>query len=125
MKLLLIGLPAFLFLAATPSFARTWSGFLVGTECYEAEERNVNPRDTEVYVDRDKDSEVRYCSPNAKTKSFSIVDHDGMGFRLDADGSAKAAEIVRQTGKKYFLEVSVTGEMSKNTIKVDTISLVQ
>ena len=40
-------------LASTLSFAGTWSGLLVDSRCYEAEERNVNPTDTLTSVDRD------------------------------------------------------------------------
>lgn len=118
-------------LAAAPAFAaqqaqdqgRTWSGFLVDRQCYESEERNVNPGDTETYVDRDRDLEVRFCSPHAKTKTFSLVDHDGIGYSLNAAGNAKAAEIARQTGKKVPMEVTVEGQQSKNTIDVGSISL--
>jgi hypothetical protein len=51
------------------------------------------------------------------------VDHDGLSYTLDAAGNAKAAEIVRRTGKKRLLEVSVIGEAGKNVIQVLTISL--
>jgi len=123
MKLPMIGLAALACLAATPAFAKSWSGFLVDSNCYESEERNKGPNDTLNYVNRDKDREVQYCSPNTKTKSFTIVDHDGMGFRLDTAGNAKAAEIVPKTGKRHALEVTVTGEMSKNAIEVASITI--
>jgi hypothetical protein len=123
MKLLMIGLAALVCLAARPGFAKSWSGFLVDSNCYESEERNVNPWDTETYVDRDRDWEIRYCSPNTKTKSFTIVDHNGMSFRLDTAGNAKAGELIRKAGKKNFLEVTVNGEMSKDELKVYSISV--
>lgn len=116
-------LAALLCLAATPAFAQSWTGFLVDSNCYESVERNVNPWDTNPYVDRDRDWEVRYCSPNGKTKSFTLVDHDGINFRLDASGNARAAELLRGTRKKSLLEVTVTGEKNKNAIRVDSISL--
>jgi hypothetical protein len=113
---------AFAGLATRPVLAQSWSGFLVNFDCYESLERNVDPWDTSSYVDRDRDWEIRYCSPNTKTKSFVLVDHDGVSYKLDSSGNAKAAEIVRQTGKKEFLEVAVTGGKSKDQIRVDSIS---
>src|SRR5271165_898415 len=89
--------------------AGSWSGSLVDSRCYANEERNVNPNDTETSVDRDSNSEIRYCSPTAKTKSFAVVQHDGMIFRLDAAGNTKAAELVRKTGRKSPFPVVVTG----------------
>jgi hypothetical protein len=109
-------------LAAAPASAQTWSGFLVTADCYAALERNADPWDTSIYVDRDKDFEVRYCSPNTKTKTFTLVDHDGLSYNLDSAGNAKAAEIVRQFGNKKLLEVTVTGEKNKGEIKVSSIS---
>jgi hypothetical protein len=109
-------------LTAAPGFAQSTTGFLVDSDCYESLERNVNPWDTNTYVDRDRDWEVRYCSPNRKTKSFTLVNHDGLSFKLDPAGNAKAAELLGSARKKSVLEVSVTGEMSKDAIKVSSIS---
>jgi hypothetical protein len=110
---------------AVPGFAQSTTGFLVDSNCYESLERNVNPWDTNTYVDRDRDWEVRYCSPNRKTKSFTLVNHDGLSFKLDPEGNAKAAELLGSTRKKSVLEVSVTGQMSKDAIKVSSISKVK
>ena len=122
MKLMMIIFAAFVLQSAAPVFAQSWSGFLVSSDCYESEERNVSPFDTEIYVNRDRDSEIRYCFPNAKTKSFTLVDRDGMSFNLEPSGNTKVAEVVRRAGKKDFLKVTVTGEMSKNTIRLNSIS---
>ncbi|MGP0076723.1 MAG: hypothetical protein ACLPWF_32825 [Bryobacteraceae bacterium] len=103
-------------------FAGTWSGHLVDAKCYAAEERNVNPTDTETYVDRDGMEELRYCHPRLKTKSFTIVQFDGQSVNLDPAGNAKAAELVQKAGKRHFMYVTVTGEMTGKTIKVDSIS---
>jgi hypothetical protein len=116
-------LAALLCLSSALSFAETWSGVLVDSKCYDSEERNVNPTDTLTYVDRDKNMEIRYCSPSAKTKSFAVVQPDGMSFKLDSAGNAKAAELVRKTGKRSRFAAAITGQMSKNTIKVDSISV--
>lgn len=108
-------------LASTLSFAGTWSGLLVDSRCYEAEERNVNPTDTLTSVDRDGNSEMRRCSPRMNTRSFTVVRSSGPSFKLDPEGNAKAAELVRITGKKSLYRVTVTGEMNKNAVKVDSI----
>jgi hypothetical protein len=105
------------------SFAGTWSGVLVDSKCYDAEERNVNPTDTLTSVDRDGNLEIRYCSPSAKTKSFAVVRSDGPSLHLDSAGNAKAAELVPKTRKKSRLAVAVIGEISGDTIKVDSIAI--
>ena len=103
----------------------TWSGSLVDAKCYGYEEHNVNPTDTLTSVDRDQNQEIRYCSPNPKTRAFVLVQHDGTSFALDSAGNAKAAELVRQSPKKRPFPVAVSGEMSKKAIKVDSISLLR
>jgi hypothetical protein len=116
-------LAALFCLASVLGFAGNWSGWLVDSKCYAALERNKSPTDTLNYVDRDKMSEIRYCHPNAKTKSFAVVDQNGLSFSLDAGGNAKAAELVRSAGKKSIGEVSLAGEKNGNTLKVDSISI--
>jgi hypothetical protein len=103
------------------SFAGTWFGRLVDTKCYENEERNINPRDT-LFVDRDQNREIRYCSPKAKTKSFTVVEPSGEYFRLDSAGNAQAADLLQRTGQRNGLYVTVIGKLSKNTIDVDSIA---
>ena len=110
-------------LASVLSFAGSWSGWLVDSKCYAALERNKSPTDTLSYVDRNKSDEVRYCRPNTKTKSFAVLDQDGLSLNLDASGNGKAAELVRSAGKKSVREVAVTGEKTGNTLKVDSISI--
>ncbi len=109
-------------LSSALSFAANWSGTLVDSKCYAAEERNVNPTDTEPYADRDRNLEIRYCSPNGKTKSFAVVQPDGASLKFDSAGNVKAADLVQKTGKRPRLYVAVTGELNKNTIQVESIS---
>jgi len=116
-------LAAALCLSAFLSFGGTWSGALVDSKCYDAEERNVNPTDTLTNVDRDGNREIRYCSPSAKTKSFAVVQADGPALKLDAAGNVKAAKLLPKTGKKSRIFVAVTGEIDRNTIKVESISI--
>jgi hypothetical protein len=111
-----------LFLVSAPGFAATWSGSLVDSKCFAASERNVNPDDTLTAVDRDQNQEIRYCSPGLKTKSFAVIQTDGLSFELDSAGNAKAAEFVRNAGRKPRVAVVVTGELKDRTIRVDSIS---
>jgi hypothetical protein len=117
-----VRLAVLLFLVSASGFAGTWSGSLVDSKCFAASERNVNPNDTLTAVDRDQNQEIRYCSPGLKTKSFAVVDANGLSFALDSAGNAKAAEFVRHAGKKPRLAVVVTGKLANRTIAVDSIS---
>jgi hypothetical protein len=111
-----------LFLVSATCFAGTWQGALVDGKCYDSEERNVGPNDTETSVDHDKGWEIRHCSPKAKTTAFEFVrQEDGQSFRLDSEGNAKAAELVRKAGKKRGFTVTLSGEISGSTIKVDSV----
>jgi len=114
---------ALLCLSSTLSYAGTWSGTLVDSKCYANEERNVNPTDTLTSVDRDQNQEIRYCAPSAKTRTFAVVQHDGLIFNLDSVGNAKAAELVRKVGKKSRFAIVIMGEVSGHEIKVDSISM--
>jgi hypothetical protein len=113
---------ALICLSAAFSFAESWSGSLVDSGCFSARERNRNPTDTLIYADRDTNEEIRYCSPSAKTKSFAVVQPDGTILELDSAGNAKAAELVRSTGRRSRFSVAVTGEMRGRTLRVDSIS---
>jgi hypothetical protein len=115
-------LAVLLFLVSASGFAGTWSGSLVDSKCFAASERNVNPNDTLTAVDRDQNQEIRYCSPGLKTKSFAVIQADGLTFELDSAGNAKAAEFVRTAGRRPRVAVVVTGELKDSTIRVDSIS---
>ena len=107
-------------LASALSFAESWSGMLVNSTCYQSEENNHNASDTS--VNSDKDLAIRICSPTARTKSFAVVEPDGLSFTLDPTGNAKAATLVPKTRKRSLMAVTVTGEMNKETVKVESIS---
>jgi len=115
-------LVALLILCAAAALAESWTGLLVDSKCYSAEERNVNPTDTETSVDRDVMYSIRYCSPTHKTKAFALVEQYGERLKFDPAGNAKSADLVRNVNKKHMLQVSVTGEMSGKLLRVDTIS---
>jgi hypothetical protein len=118
-------LTALLCLSSALSLAGSWSGVLVDAKCYATEERNVNPTDTLTHVDRDQNSEIRYCSPRPKTKVFGVVQQDGSIYKLDSAGNLKAVDLVRKTGKQSRFPVAITGEMNGNTIQVNSISVIR
>lgn len=60
-----------LLLTVMPSFADSWSGFLVNSTCYASEQDNANKNTTT--TDRDMRSVVQYCAANAKTTHFALV----------------------------------------------------
>jgi hypothetical protein len=108
--------------ASAAAFPATWSGVLVDSKCYAAEERNVNPHDSLTAVDRDKYQEFWYCSPTKKTRSFAVVQNDNAVVPLDPAANPKIEEVVRQAGKQSPFAVTVTGEQSDRLVRVDTIS---
>lgn len=117
MRLLLL-----LVLAAPQSNAGTWTGILVDSRCYQSLVNNRNPTDTLFNVNQDRNSKVSYCSPKAKTKSFGVLQLDGSVSKLDPAGNANAEVLVRSAPKgAKKLSVTVTGEISHNTVKVDSI----
>ena len=109
-------------LSSAVGFAETRSGMsLVDSRCWDFEENNT--KSISIYVDRDRNMEIRACSPKAKTKSFAVVLPDGLTLTLDAAGNAKAAELIQKVGKAFPVTVGVTGEKNRNTIKADSISI--
>ena len=121
--MLAVRIAGLLGLALVPAFAANWSGVLVDSKCFEAEERNVNPSDTLIYVDRDRNRELRVCAPHEKTKLFSVVLPDGTSFRLDSAGNMRAAELVKGQKLRTAPAVSVTGEKTRRTVQVTAITL--
>jgi hypothetical protein len=111
-----------LLLTATLGFADTWSGFLVDSKCYAAQQRNVNPKDSQPYVDRDMALQIQYCSPRVKTKSFAVVQDDWSSLEFDSTGNIKASELVQKTAKRDFMRVMVNGQLNQRTIAVNSIA---
>jgi len=107
-------------LVTSLGLAKTWSGLLVDSNCYANEQSNVNKDQTT--VDRDMDMEVRYCSPNSKTKTFGIVLADWNSLKFDSAGNAKAAGLIGSAAAKAPLEVRVSGDLKKDTIAVSSVS---
>jgi hypothetical protein len=110
-------------LTPTVGFAQSWSGYLVDSRCYDAEQRSFNPFDGPPDLVRDRGLEIRICTPSAKTKSFAVVESNEMkSFKLDPHGNERASALVRKIGKKSFREVTVTGERKGDVVAVNSIS---
>jgi hypothetical protein len=116
---LAVRLSFLLSLASMLCFAAHWSGALVDSDCYATAQRNVSPGHP---ASHNVSRTLKTCSPNEKTKSFSVVQH-GESFSLDSDGSEKARDLVVKEGKKSPFMVNITGEMTQDTLKIDTISI--
>lgn len=93
-------------LASALAFAESWSGRLVDAACYEQSQ-----------------GKAASCAPGAKTTSFGIQTSDGKVFKLDASGNTKAMQLVK-TGKPDA-EVTISGAMNGETVKVDSITAQQ
>jgi hypothetical protein len=105
-----------------PGFAESWTGALVDSNCYDSLERNSNPFETSPGA-RDRDYQIRYCSPKTKTKKFGIVLDDWTRLMLNPAGNSKVVELVKKTGRKSPFPVVVTGERGGEMIRVDSISI--
>jgi hypothetical protein len=116
------GLAALLCLSRTLCLAGSWPGYLVDSKCYEAVERNVGPFENGSDVGRDRSFQARYCHPRGKTRTFVFMQQNGLDFRLDDAGNAKAAEFVRKVGKRAASLLTITGEKSGRFIQVTSIS---
>jgi hypothetical protein len=111
---------ALLLTLACLSFAASWSGALVDAKCYTSAQQNTShghPGST------DTKRAIRSCSPNENTTLFSVVQRVGMTFTLDSDGNEKARQLVLKEGKKSPFMVDVSGEITQDSLKVNTISI--
>ena len=118
---------AIVLLISIPGFSSTSKGYLVDATCFQAEERNVNSDYIIMPGARDLDFEIRACSPRSnKTTSFVVVLSSGLVLKLDAAGNTKSTTLVNAAGKpgkrqRYFA-VHITGTVSKDTLRVDSIA---
>ncbi len=111
---------AWALLAGLQLAGENWSGTLVDADCYASLERNRPPNDTLSDVNRDRATQIRYCRPTAKTKSFALVDFNGQSKRLDSNGSDQARQLLSKRANSY--RVIITGKADERTIHVDSIN---
>lgn len=121
-------LPRFVFLLVLSSsyvLAGDWSGTLVDSACYSEIEKNVNPTDPLTNVDRDVHSELRYCRPTARTRTFALVEPYGPVLEFDSTGDSKAAALIQHAGKEPVYRAVVSGQLHGDKVTVEAISLAE
>jgi hypothetical protein len=114
-------LPFFLLCVSSVALADSWSGALVDGGCYANEEQNVTNK-SDADVNHDRNAEIDRCTPNADTTNFTVVDHNGQSWKLDATGNVKAAKLVSERHVKGRLNVTVTGRKSGEIVLADSIA---
>ena len=108
-------------LASLPILPATWSGWLVNSRCYSSLEANRS--DLPSYVNWGQMGAIRYCSPDHKTTSFAVIDHNGLSLRLDAEGNERAMSQLRNTEKRTLATAEIERQPSHNKISVSRISV--
>ncbi len=116
LRLVLIGS-----VGAMLSFAESWSGFLVDSECYISEHKDTKAGTHPASIDNGKI--VQLCSPKKDTKTLAFVTRDGIRHDLDPDGAQKARDLISKHPEMSRYSVNVSGDMNQNTITVANISL--
>jgi hypothetical protein len=95
-------------LAPSFAFADSWTGKLLDASCKVSNEgAGASPAG---------------CSAIKTTRLFAIELPDGKVLNLDAAGSGKAADAVKNA-QKAGLRAKVTGSLDGQTIKVETIEV--
>ena len=108
-------------LVSALSFAESWSGLLVDSDCYQGALRNTSHGAHPGSIDTRKILDM--CAPSAASKSFEVVRTDGMSLKLDSNGSEKARELIMKAGKMSRYRVNVTGAATQDTLNLDSISI--
>ena len=107
-------------LAPVASFAGSWSGVLVDSDCYARAQSNTKQG---THPGSMGDQSVRRCAPTVKSTSFAVVQQDGTSLKLDSNGNQKAQELIHKEGNLSQYKVSVTGDTTRDTVTVATISI--
>jgi hypothetical protein len=89
-------------------FAETYTGKLVDSACMS---KNQKTQTT-----------ATECTPTVATRSFGIETADGKVLKLDSSGNSKAAAAIKDNSKAN-MEVTVSGTMQGQTVKVDSLDL--
>jgi hypothetical protein len=102
-------------LAAVLSYADNWNGKLIDYACHERASKAPDPAA--------KTPGASACAASATTTSFGIQTADGMVYKLDGAGNSKAAAAMKSDANKGKDEVSVSGTLDGQTVKVASIDL--
>jgi hypothetical protein len=113
----------FFCLTGISAMAETWAGKLVNSDCYSSH-TNTNAIESHP-ASSDMNLRIRQCRPGTSDSTFSIVDSHGKVVPLDSSTNEKVIDLLKQTGRKDMYRVTVTGQMTQNAVRVETILLVK
>jgi hypothetical protein len=89
------------------ALAETWTGHVIDTMC----------------KGKDAANHTKQCSLGCAKSGFGIVTADGKFIKFDKEGNEKALEAIKATDKEKDLTATVTGSMSGDEIKVESITI--
>ena len=69
------------------------------------------------------DAHTRACALQCAKSGFGILAADGSYLKFDDNGNTKVLAALKATNKADHLRVSVTGERTGDTIKVNTLRI--
>ena len=96
-------------LASAFCFGETWSGRLVDSSCKAKAQAS---------------GEKMSCAATKATTNFGVELPDSKTLNLDPDGNSKAIEAIKDS-KTAEVRVSITGSMSGDSVKVESIAVQQ
>ena len=96
-------------------YAESWTGKLIDASCHDRSQQNP--------ADSKKNGDLATCAATASTTSFAIQTSDGKVYKLDASGNAQASTALKGTTNSSNATATVSGTMSGDTVKVDSISV--
>ena len=100
-------------LAAVPVLAgaETWTGVSIVDVACSAKAK------------ADPDAHTRSCALQCSKGGYGIVTQDGSFLKLDKKGNEDALAALKNSGQKDHLRVTVTGQLSGDTIHVQSLKL--
>jgi hypothetical protein len=74
-------------------------------------------------VKADPDAHTRECMLKCQNSGYGILTSDGKYLKFDADGNAKALELLKNSNQKDHLRVTVEGKQKGETIQVKSLKM--
>ena len=111
----IVHVAAAMVLLAGAAHAETWTGDILDVLC----------RPENVAVGAKKCQQNRACmlSDRCASSGYGVLLADGRFLKFDAAGSAKALKLLKGMTKDTDLKVTVTGAVSRDVIRVDTLDI--
>ena len=70
------------------------------------------------------DSHTRACALKCEASGYGIITSDKMFLKFDAEGNKEIVAALKASDKKDHLRADVTGEKQGETVKVESLKLV-